>query len=78
MSCFEVVGEPRIGGIVPQGGLEPLRGRAPFRRETPDGYPVTGDHDGLAVLDLVEDAGEVPRRLSGSYRNHGYILSELI
>jgi hypothetical protein len=30
------------------------------------------------VLDCIEDAGEAPRRLRGSYRDHVYTLSDLV
>ncbi len=78
MGCLKVVGEPLIGGVVSQRGLEPLGGRAPFRGEPADRHSVASDDDGLAALDLVKDVGEVPCRLSGRYRNHEYILSDQV
>lgn len=67
---FEVVREIRVGGVVAQGGLQPLSRRASFRREATHGNAVASDHDGLSMLDRVEDVGEVPCRLRGGYCNH--------
>ena len=78
MRCLKVVSELFIGWVVSQCGLEPLSGRSPFRGEPTDRNAVAGDHDGLAALDLVKDVRKVPCRLSGRYRNHEYILSDLI
>lgn len=78
MGRLQVVSEPLIGGVVSQRGLKPLGGRAPFRGETADRHPVASDDDSLAALDLVKDVREVPGRLGGCYRNHGYILSDQI
>ena len=78
VGCLEIVGKSPIGGVVPQRSLESLGGCAPFWGESADGYAVTSDDDGLAALDLVKDVREVPCCLSGCYRNHSYILSDLI
>ena len=78
MDCLEVVGETLVGGVVPQRSLESLSGRAPFRGEPANRYPVTSDDDRLAALDLVKDIREVPRRLRGRYGNHEYTLSDSI
>jgi len=78
MGCLKVVGEPLIGRVVSQRGLEPLGGRAPFRGEPTDRHAVASDDDGLAALDLVKDVREVPCRLGGRYRNHEYTLSDPI
>jgi len=78
MGSLKVVGDPPVGGVIPQRCLEPLGGCAPFRGKPPDGHPIAGDEDGLAALDLVKDAREVSCGLCSRYRNHKYILSALI
>lgn len=78
MGCFKVVGEPCIGGVIPKRSPEPLSGRAPFRGEPANRYPVASDDDGLAALDLVKDVREVPCRLRGRDSNHEYTVSDLI
>jgi hypothetical protein len=78
MSSQDIVSEPGIGRVIPQHNLQPVRRRASFRCQPSDRYPVSGDHDRLAMLDGVEEVSEVPRRLGGSHRNHEYILSDLL
>ncbi len=77
MGSGEVIGESRINRVFPQSSLEPLRRCAPFRGETSDRYPVTGNHDRLTVLNRVEEASEVPRGLGSRHCDHDYILSDL-
>lgn len=79
MVCaLKVIREPGIRRVIAQGGLEPVSRGAPLRDEPANRHPVTRDDDSLAVLDGVEDASEAPRRLSGSHRDHKYILSDLV
>ena len=78
MDRCEIVGEPVVGRMVSQGSLEPLSRSVPLGLESSDGYSVAGDHDGLAVLYRVEQASEVPRRMSGGDRYHTYMLSEYL
>jgi hypothetical protein len=53
MNCGEVIGEPVVRWVLPQGSFEPVGRSAPIRRDTPDRHSVTGDYNGLAVLDRV-------------------------
>lgn len=76
MDCREVIGEPTVGRMLPQGGLEPVGCGVPLGRQATDGHSVAGDHDSLAVLDRVEQAGEVPRRVGGSDSYHDYRVSD--
>ena len=78
MRALKVVREAGVRRVIAQGGLEPVSRRPPLRDEPANGYPVTRDDDGLTMLDRVEDVGEAPCRLRGSYRNHEYILSDLV
>jgi hypothetical protein len=77
MNCYQFITEPGVGRVFPQGGFKQVCRCAPFRRETSDRHPIAGDHDGLAVLNGVEEVSEVSRRLSSSHRDHEYILSDL-
>jgi hypothetical protein len=78
MRALKVVREAGVRWIIAQGGLEPVSRRPPIRDEPPNRYPITRDDDGLTMLDCVEDAGEAPCRLRGSYCDHEYILSDLV
>lgn len=64
MGCLEVVGESLVCGAVLHRRLEPLGGRAPFRGEPTNRYPIASDNDGLTALDLIKNIREVPRRRS--------------
>jgi hypothetical protein len=70
VSALKVVCEAGVRRIVAQGGFEPVSRRPPLRDEPADGYPVTRDDDGLAMLDCIEDVGEAPRRLRGRHCDH--------
>lgn len=76
MRALKVVREAGVRRVVAQGGLEPVGRRPSLRDEPADRNPVTRDDDSLAMLDRIEDVGEAPCRLRGSYRNHEYILSD--
>lgn len=76
MHELKVVREPGIRRVVAQGLLETVRRRTPLGDEPPDRHAITGDDDGLAMLDGVKDIGEGPRGLRGSHCNHEYILSD--
>ncbi len=76
MNCREVVGESFVGRVFPQRGFKPVGSGAPFWRKASDGNSVTGDYNGLAVLDRVKQAGEIPRCVGCCYRDHEYVLSE--
>jgi hypothetical protein len=76
--ALKVVGEAGVRRVVAQGSLEPVSRRPPLRDEPTNRYTVTRDDDRLTVLDRVEDVGEAPCRLRGSYRNHEYTLSDLV
>lgn len=78
MRALKVVREAGVRRVIAQGGLEPVSRRPPLRDEPANRYPVTRDDNGLAMLDCIEDVGEVPCRLRGSYRDHEYILSDLV
>jgi hypothetical protein len=78
MHALKIVGEARVRRVVTQGGPEPVSRCPPLRNEPTNRYPVTRDDDSLTMLDRIEDVGEAPRRLRGSYRDHEYILSDLI
>ena len=78
MSCQQVISEPGVSRLIPEHRLEPVRGRASFRCQPSDGYPIASHHHGLAMLDSVEEIGEVPRRLGSSHRDHECILSDLV
>ena len=78
MRALKVVREPGVGRVIAQGGLEPVSRRPPLRDEPTNRYPVTRDDDCLTMLDRVEDVGEAPCRLRGSYCDHKYTLSDLI
>ena len=74
MRALKVVREAGVRRVVVQGGLEPASRRPPLRDEPNNRYPVTRDDDGLTMLDRIEDVGEAPCRLRGSYRDHEYTL----
>jgi hypothetical protein len=78
MRALKVVREAGVRWVVAQGGLEPVSRRPPLRDEPTNRYSVTRDDDGLTMLDGIEDVGEAPRRLRGSYRDHEYTLSDLV
>lgn len=78
MRTLKVIREAGIRRIVAQRGLEPVSRRPPLRDESANGHPVTRDDDSLAMLDCIEDVGKAPCRLRGSYRDHEYILSDLV
>lgn len=78
MGRLKVIGKPIIGRVVPQRSFESLGGCAPLGDKPTDRHAVASDDDCLAALDLVEDVREVASRLGGRYRNHVYILSDLI
>ena len=78
MRTLKVVGEASVRWVVAQGSLEPISRRPPLRDEPTNRYPVTRDDDSLTMLDCIEDVGEVPCRLRGSYRDHEYTLSDLV
>lgn len=78
MRALKVVREAGVRRVIAQGGLEPVSRRPPLRDEPANRYPVTRDDDGLAMLDCIEDAGEAPCRLRGSYCDHEYTLSDLV
>ena len=63
MGCLKVVGESLVSRIVSQCGLKSLGGCASFWGQPADGYPVASDDGGLAALDLIEDARDLPCRL---------------
>jgi hypothetical protein len=70
MRTLKVVREASVRRIIAQGGLEPVSRCPPLRDEPTHRDPVTRDDDGFAMLDCIEDVGEVPCRLRGSYCNH--------
>ena len=74
MRALKVVREAGVRRAAVQGGLEPVSRRPPLRDEPNNRYPVTRDDDGLTMLDCIEDVGEAPCRLRGSYRDHEYTL----
>ena len=76
--ALKVVREAGVRWVVAQGSLEPVSRRPPLRDEPTNRYTVTRDDDRLTVLDRIEDVGEAPCRLRGSYRNHEYTLSDLV
>jgi hypothetical protein len=76
MSSFKVVGEPLVGRVVLQSGLEEFGRCASFRGEPADRYAIASDDDGLTVLDLVKELRKVACRLRGRYGHHGYIPSD--
>lgn len=76
MNPTEVICESAIRRMLPQSGLEPVGCGAPLWCKPADGHSVAGDHDSLAVLDRVEQAGEIPRRVGCRHRDHEYILSD--
>jgi len=76
--ALKVVRKAGVRQVVAQGGLEPVSRRPPLRDEPTNRYTVTRDDDRLTVLDRVEDVGEAPCRLRGGYRDHEYILSDLV
>jgi hypothetical protein len=78
MRALKVVREAGVCWVVAQGGLKPVSRRPPLRDEPTNRYPVTRDDDGLTMFDCVEDVGEVPCRLRGSYCDHEYTLSDLV
>lgn len=78
MRALKVVREAGVRRVVAQRGLEPVSRRPPLRDEPANGYPVTRDDHGLTMLDCIEDVGEGPCRLRSSYRDHEYILSDLV
>jgi hypothetical protein len=78
MRTLKVVRKAGVRRIVTQGGLEPVSRRPPLWDEPTNGYPVTRDNDSLTMLDCIEDGGEAPCRLRGSYCDHEYILSDLV
>lgn len=78
MHALKVVRKAGVCRVVAQGGLEPVSRRPPLRDEPTNWYAVARDDDRLTVLDRVEDVGETPCRLRGSYRDHEYILSDLV
>jgi hypothetical protein len=78
MRALKVVREAGVRWVIAQGGLEPVSRCPPLRNEPANGYPVTRDDDGLAMLDCIEDVGEAPCRLRGSHYDHEYILSDLV
>src|SRR3984957_347274 len=78
MHALKVVREAGVRRVIAKGGLEPVSRRPPLRDEPANRYPVTRDDYGLAVLDCIEDVGEVSCRLRGSYCDHDYILSDLV
>jgi hypothetical protein len=78
MRALKVVRETDVRRVIAQGGLEPVSRRPALRDEPTNRYPVTRDDDGLAMLDGIEDVGEVPCCLRGSHCNHEYILSDLV
>ena len=78
MRALKVVREAGVRRIIAQGGLEPVSRSPPLGDEPANGHPVTRDDDSLAMLDCIEDVGEVPCRLRGSHCHHEYILSDLI
>ncbi len=78
MDCREIIGKPAVGRMLMQGRLEPVGCGVPLGRKTSDGHSVAGDHDSLAVLDRVEQAGEVPRRMGRGDRYHDYRVSDCL
>lgn len=76
MHALKIIREPVIRRVIKQGGLQSVRRCTPLRDEPANRNSVAGDNNSLPVLDGVEDIGETPRRLSGSHRNHEYILSD--
>lgn len=76
MHTLKVIREAGICRVIVQGGLQPVSRGTPFRDEPANRYPLTRDDDSLAVFDGVENTSEAPRRLSGSHRDHEYILSD--
>jgi hypothetical protein len=78
MRALKIVREAGVRRVVAQGGLEPVSRCPPLRNEPANGYPVTRDDDGLAMLDRIKDAGEASCRLRGSHGNYKYILSDLL
>jgi hypothetical protein len=78
MRSLKVVREAGVRWVIAQGSLEPVGRRPPLRDESANGYPVTRDDDGLAMLDRIEDVGEAPCRLRGSHCDHEYTLSDLV
>jgi hypothetical protein len=78
MHALKVVRKAGVCRVVAQGCLEPVSRRPPLRDEPTNRYTVTRDDDRLTVLDRVEDIGEAPCRLRSGYRDHEYILSDLV
>lgn len=76
MHALEVACKAGVGGVVTEGRLESVRRRAPLGDEPSDRHAVTGDDDGLAVLNGVKDISEGARSLRCGHRDHEYILSD--